>query len=67
MSRTYKEFEFAPDRIPKVHFTEYLRTINDSDPYDENYESEDSESDIGLIGDSFFERAKIRRLAKKLK
>lgn len=67
MSRIYKEFKFATDRIPTVHFTEYLRTINESDSYDEAYENEDSESDIGLIGDRFFERAKIRRLAKRLR
>jgi hypothetical protein len=70
MSRTYNEFKFAADRIPTVHFTEYLRSIHesdDSDPFDERYDNEDAEADFGLIGHGFFERAKIRRIAKKLR
>lgn len=66
MSHTYIEFEYAPDRIPKVDFTEYLRSVNDSDQYDDD-DSDESESNIGLIRDSFFERNKFRRLAKKLR
>ena len=64
MSDTLREFEFSPDRLPKVHFREYLRSINDGD---DSYDEEDFESDVKLITNPFSEREKIKLYAKKLR
>jgi hypothetical protein len=64
MSDTTREFEFAPDRIPKVHFREYLRTINDED---EPYDQDEFKSDVGLISNPFSEREKLNRYARRLR
>jgi len=65
MSRSDNALSFASDRSPKVHFNEYLRNINESE--ETIYDGADTRNDAILIGDSFYEKRKLRRLAKRLR